>query len=101
MKVVINSCFGGFGLSQSVIKRAQELGVQIDNHGFQNDWQAPLESIRSDARLIQAIEEAGIENARDNSCAKLKIVEIPDDIEWEIDDYDGLESIHEKHKVWD
>ena len=29
-----------------------------------------------------------------------KIIEIPDDIEWEIDNYDGIESIHEKHRSW-
>ena len=30
----------------------------------------------------------------------LKIVEIPDGVDYEIDEYDGIESIHEKHRSW-
>ena len=33
-------------------------------------------------------------------CAELAIVEIPDGIEWEIDDYDGIETIAETHRTW-
>ena len=32
--------------------------------------------------------------------AELKIVEVPDDVVWEIDEYDGLESISEVHRRW-
>ena len=32
--------------------------------------------------------------------SKLSIVEVPDDIQWEIDDYDGMESVHELHRSW-
>lgn len=32
--------------------------------------------------------------------ASLKIVEIPDDVEWEICEYDGLEWVAEKHRKW-
>jgi hypothetical protein len=32
--------------------------------------------------------------------AKLEIVEIPDGVEWQIDEYDGYESIHEVHRSW-
>lgn len=53
---------------------------------------------REDPLLIQAIEELGEEaNGR---CAKLKIVEIPDDVEYEIEEYDGNEHIAEVHKTW-
>jgi hypothetical protein len=33
--------------------------------------------------------------------AALKVVEIPDDVEWEIHDYDGKESVRERHRSWD
>jgi len=33
-------------------------------------------------------------------CAELKIVEIPNGIEYEIDNYDGVETVHEKHRSW-
>jgi len=32
--------------------------------------------------------------------AELKVVEIPDDVDWEITEYDGLEQVEEKHRVW-
>ncbi len=32
--------------------------------------------------------------------AELGIVEVPDDAVWEIDEYDGIESIHEQHRSW-
>ena len=32
--------------------------------------------------------------------ANLKMVEIPDDVEWEIADYDGKEWVAEKHRTW-
>lgn len=53
---------------------------------------------RTDPILIQVIEELGEE--ADGPCAKLEIVTIPDDVDWEIDEYDGYESIHEKHRSW-
>jgi hypothetical protein len=55
---------------------------------------------RTDKKLIKVIEKLGSEKAS-GACAKLEIVEIPDGVDWEIDDYDGIESIHEKHQVWD
>jgi len=30
----------------------------------------------------------------------LKVVEIPDDVEWRIHDYDGAEHVYEKHRTW-
>lgn len=53
---------------------------------------------RNDPLLIRAVEELGDE--ANGECAKLTIVEIPDDVDWEIDEYDGLEHIAEKHRTW-
>jgi len=53
---------------------------------------------RDDPILIQVVEEMG--EKADSKFAKLEIVEIPDDVEWQIDDYDGYESIHEIHRSW-
>lgn len=49
--------------------------------------------------LIQAIEEIG-EKESSGSCAALRIIEIPDGVDWELDEYDGIESVHEKHRSW-
>ena len=53
---------------------------------------------RNDPVLVQVVEELG-RNA-DGRHAELKIVEIPDDVEWQIDEYDGLEWVAEKHRTW-
>jgi hypothetical protein len=48
--------------------------------------------------LIEVIEELG--DAANGDCAELAIVEIPDDVEWEISEYDGREHVAEKHRTW-
>ena len=91
MKVVINVCHGGFGLSDSAMARYNELtGNAVEYH-----WE--LE--RSDPVLIQVIEELGVIFA-EGKYAELKIVEIPDGIEWYVSEYDGMEHIAEKHRTW-
>jgi hypothetical protein len=32
--------------------------------------------------------------------SQLKVVEIPNDVNWFISDYDGIETIHEQHRQW-
>jgi hypothetical protein len=53
---------------------------------------------RSDPLLVQTVEELG--EKANGSCAELKIIEIPDGIEWEINEYDGMESVRECHRSW-
>lgn len=158
-KIVINSCFGGFGLSPAAIHRLAELkgrpcyffrqegfrGPYVpvtetnDERGLQamllrafdipnpnevlgkmegKAWQAlsheekneqtalfAKHSIsqysldRSDPDLVKVVQEMGSELAS-GACAKLKIVEIPAGIEWELDEYDGVERVEEKHQSW-
>lgn len=92
MKIVINRCFGGFGLS----KEAYEyLGLEWDDFGYAyHDHYA-----RTDAKLVECVETLG--HGANGRYAELKVVEIPDDVEWEISYYDGLESVHEVHRVWE
>lgn len=53
---------------------------------------------RDDPALISVVKKLG--EKANGDCAELKIVEIPDDIEWVIDEYDGMENIQEKHRSW-
>ena len=54
--------------------------------------------LRDDPVLVAVIEKLGVKaNGRS---ANLKIVEIPADVQWEIDEYDGREHIQEKHREW-
>jgi hypothetical protein len=53
---------------------------------------------RDDHDLIAIVEEMG-EDAN-GQCAELRIVEIPDDVKWTIEEYDGNEWIAEVHNTW-
>ena len=50
-------------------------------------------------KLIEAIEKIG-ENASSGDLAEIRIIDIPDNIEYEICEYDGIETIHEVHRSW-
>lgn len=54
---------------------------------------------RDDKDLIFIIENLG--EKANGIFAKIKIVEIPDDIEYTIEEYDGREWIAEKHRTWE
>lgn len=54
---------------------------------------------RTDADLIHVVETIGSARAS-GWAAKLAVIEIPDGVDWELDEYDGRESVHEKHRSW-
>lgn len=58
----------------------------------------PRDIERDDPLLIQTIIELG-EDAGNWACVPI-VIEIPDDVEWEIEEYDGLEWVAEKHRTW-
>ena len=89
MKIVINRKYGGFGLS----KEAYEyLGIQWDKYGFE------FEHDRTNPKLIECVEKLG--EKADGRYAKLVVVEIPDDLDYEIDDYDGMERVVERSAIY-
>ncbi len=53
---------------------------------------------RNDPALVQVVEEMG--ESANGSCANLAVVEIPDDVEWHIHEYDGNEHVAENHRTW-
>ena len=93
MKVVINNCYGGFSLSDAGIARYLELADLVMTSNFY-DRDIP----RDDAALIQVVEELG--DAANGACADLKIVEVPDEVDWYIEEYDGNEWVAERHRTW-
>ena len=92
MKIVINKCYGNFRVSKKAYKRYKELN---NNVPFKENASV---NFRIDPILIQIVEEMGEEASGQYS--NLKVVEIPDDVDWEIKDYDGVEWIAEKHRTW-
>lgn len=90
MKVVINNCYGGFGLSAEAAEiYKQKTGKKLDPYASE---------IRSDKILIKIVETMSEKSY--GSFAKLKIVEVPDDVKWHIEEYDGNEWVAENHRKW-
>ena len=53
---------------------------------------------RNDPVLVQVVEELGEKSSGRH--AELKVVEIPDDVKWKIEEYDGVEWVAEQHRTW-
>ena len=140
MKIVINRCHGGYGLSYEAVMRYLELkGIDVypeKNEGGWGHWTywlvKPEDRLeqkegedfhsmsmeerqaynkqysdetfeencidRDDEVLVRVVEELG--DDANGDYAELAIVEIPDNVEWEISEYDGSEHIAEKHRTW-
>jgi len=112
--VVINNCHGGFGLSWDAqiayLDRAgidyilrdrdsrddtNRLGQRIfTDDGEFHDREIP----RDDPALVATVRAMG-EQANGNF-ADLKVVKIPGDVQWQIDEYDGREWVSEIHRTW-
>lgn len=92
MKIVINSKYGGFGLSETAI------GLYKAKKNITDDDFYYFDVERNDPVLVEVVEKLG-EDANDDY-SKLKIVEIPDDVQWQIVEYDGWEHVAEKHRTW-
>lgn len=142
MKIVKNTCYGGFGLSEKAYERLIELGVPVKaykqqkrgedglyepsedegklviydrdigenskiNEGMKSlsgrYWDAFFDRTnRNHPLLVQVVEElgGGHRTGASGKFSQLEVVEIPDGIEYEIDDYDGMETIREAHRTW-
>lgn len=106
MKIAINKCYGGFGISTEAVLLGREisgeaewLGItdEILGYGHFNSHHVD-DKFRNDPVLIQVIETLGVKAS--GELAKVRIVEIPDDVNWEINEYDGMESVREVSRTW-
>lgn len=133
IEVVINKCYGGFGLSREAVielykKKAKGIKAMEPSEYYGNGWKKRLEidkqkqgdlfsaiiyddkvlydeyrytyeeNLRADPDLVKVVKKLG--EKANGSFAELKIVEIPADVEWEIDEYDGMETVQESHRSW-
>ena len=89
MKIVINKCWGGFNLST-----AGEAEILRRGGATSDSWEIE----RTDPILVEMVEEDS--SLYSGDFARLSVVEIPDDVEWYIHDYDGQEHVAEKHRTW-
>lgn len=94
MKIAISKSYGGFYLS----KEAYEfLGLKWDGIGgiCANDRLY----LRTDANVVECIETLG-DSAANCKGTKLAVIEIPDDVDWTILNYDGIETVVDVNRMW-
>lgn len=92
--MIINRKHGCIEFSDEILAAYRaEVGAEI--------W--ANKSWRTDEVMIRLIGEYGDKSSKylgKWAASRLVVVEIPDDVEWEINDYDGIEWVAEKHRVW-
>jgi len=147
MKIVINRCYGGFGLSyEGVMYYAKLKGIKLyayvrkweDNLWMDKPYNASDKTIipfekkksrssavtiyyatkkglknedelnkyswsehdikRDDPALVKTVEDLG--ERANTQYSELKVIEIPDDVDWEITEHNNWEQVEEKHRVW-
>jgi hypothetical protein len=120
VKVAINQCFGGFGISNEAFEKLlsrkgiafertpAKFKIRTDEYDYYHEGHAGSDDHylseytfyedRSDPDLIAVIEEMG--ESSWGWAADIAIVDIPDDVQWQIEEYDGREHIAEKHRTW-
>ena len=142
VEVVVNRCYGGFGLSDETIRLyAEKKGITLyteeDEFGFRHYYTVPIEehkelteayeTARENYRWDDSVVREALERVNDTyfydrqmkrddpvlvdvvrrlgekangEHASLKIVEVPDDVKWTIEEYDGMEHVAEQHRTW-
>ena len=106
MKLVINRCWGGFSISRAAAEYMAARGHEdatdaLERKGGPAGWFGFIcraHELRTHPLLVEAVEVLG--NQANGEHAVLKVIEIPDDVEWYINDYDGMETVHEVHRTW-
>lgn len=104
-RIVVNDCAGGFSLSPEAARALIALGhtgitvteterVGTDGLVVDGDDRLP----RDDADLVAVV--AALGPAASGRYANLRIVEIPPEVEWRIEEAAGREEVHEVHRVW-
>jgi hypothetical protein len=103
-KIVVNRCYGGFGLSRQAVLLARELSGNpkwggwcikgdISERGDVCDYDfGHCSSVsRTDTTLVAVVEALG--NAANSEYSRLDVVELPKGTAYKIEEYDGKERI--------
>lgn len=92
MKILLNGCYGGFGLSDKVFERLPRKTVEFIED---NAWrESTKRKLRTDDNILKTIYAVGLENAS-SDYADIYIANIPDNAtDWMIEEYDGVEILY-------
>lgn len=72
--------------------------IEMSDDDFDKYYLNLDESHREDSVLIEVVEELG--KKANGPFGELVVVDIPDGMEYEIDEYDGVETLHQKVEKW-
>lgn len=111
-KVVINTGYDEFSVSYQAFVRLRALGQQEALRETNRGEYWPIAAgprepslnqcgklmPRDDEKLVQVVEE--LREAANGHAAALKVVVIPDDVNWVIAKTDGGECVSEVHRTW-
>jgi hypothetical protein len=127
-KIVINKCYGGFSLSIKAQEKLLKLGCPHTSEMPANEYfgKDDNETNRQEHSRIygvayrnkKVIQSHHYDYDKERACpilikvvqllgdkantpfSNLKIVEIPDGVDFIIDEYDGVETVEEAHRSW-
>ena len=137
-EIVINKCWGGFGLSSKAVLELKKSGcphiTERDEEEYfkcdRGSWKEIFKNISWEKYKEQSrgfLDIAKAENGKllmdghsddnrtcrmlvrvvkklksdaDGEHASLKVVNIPNGVKWGIHEYDGMETVEEKHRSW-
>lgn len=96
-KVVLNTTYSFFGISEEaidwLIDNDYDLGTEVRNGKEMHDID------RDNPGLVAVVEALGGEKAG-KPASVLKIVEVPDDVDWKVGTQATREIVKEKYRTW-
>lgn len=108
MKIIVNDCKGEFDFSYDAL---EEYAYRTDNifwtvlPRFDRYWVKRKEGgtvknseLRADEVMVKVVEDLG--ERANSERSSLKIIEIPDDVDWVIEERNGYEWVAERHRTW-
>lgn len=94
MKIVLNKCYGGFGLSKKAVNLYNKKAGTSFKDCYEIEGRLDKIKFRTNKILVEVVEELG--SKANDAYSDLRVLEVPDDIDNpHIDDYDGIETLEE------
>ena len=93
ISLFINTC-----AKITTLEIARDINRKLGELTGNRYWDSWIDRSRSHPLVVKVVEELG-SNAS-GRFAELKVVEIPDGVKWQIQEYDGNEHVAQAHRTW-